>query len=46
MRTSLANDAVTGQALWSVAVSGKDAHALLDDTAPRGFLSQPGVSVR
>jgi Tol biopolymer transport system component len=43
-RTSLANGAVTGQTLWTVAATGKGADLLLDDTAPPGFLSQPDVS--
>lgn len=44
-RTSLTGGGVTGQTLWSVALSGAGAHALLDNTAPPGFLSQPDVSL-
>jgi Tol biopolymer transport system component len=44
-RTSLAGGAVTGQTLWTVALSGAGARALLDETAPSGFLSQPDVSL-
>jgi Tol biopolymer transport system component len=44
-RTSLVNGATKGQTLWTAAATGAGAHALLGNTAPSGYLSQPDVSV-
>ncbi len=43
-RTSRANGATTGQSLWSAGADGSRPRAVLGDTAPAGYLSQPAVS--
>ncbi len=43
-RTTLANGAATGQSIWTAPAAGGKARALLGDSAPSGYLSQPDVS--